>query len=102
MKYAHYSQGGMTAKNWLNNTGSLYDKFQNDDELASAIFIALGTNDINAGYQVGNSTDAPGTDSFCGYIKSIIETIRTKTLIVLYSWFLYIVYQILVKYTQTQ
>ena len=78
LKYAHYSQGGMTAKNWLNNTGSLYDKFQNDDELASAIFIALGTNDINAGYQVGNSTDAPGTDSFCGYIKSIIETIRTK------------------------
>ena len=78
LKCEHYSQGGMTAKNWLNNTGLLYDKFQNDDELASAIFIALGTNDINAGYQVGNSTDAPGTDSFCGYIKSIIETIRTK------------------------
>ena len=78
LKCEHYSQSGMTAKNWLNNTGSLYDKFQNDGELASAIFIALGTNDINAGYQVGNSTDAPGTDSFCGYIKSIIETIRTK------------------------
>ena len=78
LKCEHYSQGGMTAKNWLNNTGELYTKFQNDDELASAIFIALGTNDINAGYQVGNSTDAPGTDSFCGYIKSIIETIRTK------------------------
>ena len=78
LKCEHYSQSGMTAKNWLNNTGELYTKFQNDDELASAIFIALGTNDINAGYQVGNSTDAPGTDSFCGYIKSIIETIRTK------------------------
>lgn len=78
LKCEHYSQGGMTAKNWLNNTGELYTKFQNDDELASAIFIALGTNDINAGYQVGNSTDAPGTNSFCGYIKSIIETIRTK------------------------
>lgn len=78
LKCEHYSQGGMTAKNWLNNTGELYTKFQNDDELASAIFIALGTNDINAGYQVGNSTDAPGTNSFCGYIKSIIKTIRTK------------------------
>lgn len=78
LKCEHYSQGGMTAKNWLNNTGSLYDKFQNDDELASALFIALGTNDISAGYPVGNSKDEAGTDSFCGYIKRIIETIRTK------------------------
>lgn len=78
LKCEHYSKGGMTAKNWLNNTGSLYDKFQNDDELASAIFIALGTNDISADYSVGNSTDTAGSNSFCGYVKKIIETVRTK------------------------
>lgn len=73
----HYSQGGMTAKAWLENAG---DKKANllADESKNAYFIALGTNDISESYPLGNVSDALSTNSFVGYLKNIINVVHTK------------------------
>ena len=73
----HYSQGGLTAKAWMGGA-SFHDAFVADNNLYGAYFIALGTNDSGASYPIGNVTDSAGTDSFVGYIKSIIDTVHTK------------------------
>lgn len=73
----HYSQGGMSAKSWINS----HWKTDLESETSSnAYYIALGTNDKNqTEYNLGTLDDTVGTDSFVGYYKSIIETIHAKS-----------------------
>lgn len=72
---AHYSVGGMTAKNWL--VSSLRTTMENDDA-KNVYYIALGTNDRNQSYPLGTIADASGTDSFAGYMKQIVDVIKGK------------------------
>lgn len=74
----HYSKGGMTAKAWTENNSGLLDKFNNDTVAPALVYIALGTNDRSASYPVGTSADSSTTNSFCGYMKKIIEIVKTK------------------------
>lgn len=78
LKYGHYSKGGMTAKAWTENSGELLDKFNNDTVAPTLVYIALGTNDKSESYTVGTSSDSSTTNSFCGYMKKIIETVKAK------------------------
>ena len=78
VEYECYSQGGMSAKSWLENQGGKYNQFVNDQIPPSAVYIALGSNDSRESYPVGSSADDEGPNSFCGYIKRIISTVRTK------------------------
>lgn len=69
----HYSQGGITAKVWLD----YYNHRLSSDTPYNAYFIALGTNDAyKKPYQLGTIGDVAGTDSFVGYYKQIIENVR--------------------------
>ena len=76
LKRNHYSQGGFTAKDWLDS--AYVTKLQND-EASNLYFIALGTNDNwFHPYEAGTAEDEAGTNTFAGYYKQIINTIRTK------------------------
>lgn len=74
----HYSKGGITAKAWTENNSGLLDKFNNDTVAPALVYIALGTNDKSESYPVGTSSDSSTTNSFCGYMKKIIETVKAK------------------------
>lgn len=69
----HYAAGSVTCYSWLNS--SMLTKMLNDTAL-NGYFIALGTNDLNASYPLGNLSDPAGTASFVGYYKSIIEAVQ--------------------------
>ena len=71
----HYSRGGMTAKAWLEDAGSYKSQLQTDGAL-NAYYLALGTNDISESYPIGTTADTAGTDSFVGYMRSIIEYVH--------------------------
>ena len=71
----HYSQGGITAKLWLD----YYNHRLSSDTNYNAYFIALGTNDAyKKPYPLGTISDVAGTDSFVGYYKQIIENVKTN------------------------
>lgn len=74
---AHYSQGGMTTKTWLENVGSKKTMFENDTA-CNAYFVALGTNDASESYPMGNAGDSKSTASYAGYLKNIIELVHEK------------------------
>ena len=74
-KRNHYSVGGLTAKSWLDNYA---DKLLSDPN-ADIYYIALGTNDAwQEPYPMGSAEDAAGTNTFAGWYKRIIETVRGK------------------------
>lgn len=75
---SHYSQGGMTAKAWLEDAGNKKTSLLTDDS-KNAYFIALCTNDIYASYPLGNASDTSTTNSFVGYLKNIIDVVHTKS-----------------------
>lgn len=71
----HYSQGGLTAKVWLD----YYNHRLSSDTPYNAYFIALGTNDAyKKPYPLGTISDVAGTNSFVGYYKQIIENVKTN------------------------
>ena len=71
----HYSIGGLTAKGWIE---TYMTKMQSDNPF-NAYFIALGTNDnYTQEYSLGTINDVAGTNTFVGYYKQIIESVRTK------------------------
>ena len=71
----HYSQGGLTARGWLN---TYLTKMQSDTPF-NAYFVALGTNDcFSHPYDIGTVSDESGSDTFVGYYKQIIDSVRTK------------------------
>ena len=72
----HYSVGGLTAKAWLE---SQYCTKLQSDQASDLYFIALGTNDSwLTPYPVGSVTDEPGANTFAGYMKQIVNIVRTK------------------------
>lgn len=73
----HYSQGGMTAKAWVNDSGGFKSRLLAETNKCSAYFIGLCMNDWNQSYPLGTINDNAGTDSFVGYYKGIIETVKT-------------------------
>ena len=71
----HYSQGGITAKIWLD----YYNHRLSSDKNYNAYFIALGTNDAyKKPYPLGSLNDVPGANTFVGYYKQIIDNIKTN------------------------
>lgn len=75
--YHNFAVSGATSKSWLSTTA--HANFVNSDA-ADCYFIAFGTNDYNsATYPLGDTSDVAGTDSFVGYMKQIIEEVRTKS-----------------------
>ena len=75
-EYVHYSQGGMTAKAWLNDSGGYKTKLLAETDKCSAYFIGLCTNDWKQSYPLGTINDNAGSDSFVGYYKQIVETVK--------------------------
>lgn len=73
LEKVHYSQGGMTAKAWLN--GQLKNNMISD-AACNAYFIALATNDINQTYSMGTIDDDQSANTFAGYYKSIIDVVH--------------------------
>lgn len=71
----HYSRGGMTTKAWFEDAGGYKSQLQTDGAL-NAYYIALGSNDISESYPVGTTADTAGTNSFVGYMRSIIEYVH--------------------------
>lgn len=70
----HYSEGGLTAKEWYNT----YHGLLTSDTPYNAYFIALGTRDANYNkYPLGTIDDTTSTDSFVGHYKKIIELIQS-------------------------
>ena len=74
---AHYSQGGYTAKDFVENIGGHKTRLLNDTA-CNAYYIALGTNDKNQSYPLGTISDTKDTNSFVGYMKNIIDVVHTK------------------------
>lgn len=74
----HYSRAGMSSKEWWNNGGGFKTALANESVKPSVYYIALGTNDKNLAYPLGDITDPAGTDSFVGYMRSIIEYVHTE------------------------
>jgi hypothetical protein len=79
----HYSHAGTDSKEWMNGTnqGEGLKAKMLSDAASNAYFVAMGTNDAfvaTSGYDLGNLTDAAGADSFVGYYKSILDTIKGK------------------------
>lgn len=77
----HFSRGGLTAKEWLKNTANngYYEKVAEEENICSAYYIALGTNDLiysETIYPIGEITDEAGTNTFVGYYKSIINRLH--------------------------
>ena len=69
----HYSQGGLTAKIWLD----YYNHRLSADTPYNAYFIALGTNDAyKKPYSLGEISDTAGMATFVGYYKQIIENVK--------------------------
>ena len=77
LEKAHYSQGGYTAKDFVDDVGNRKTQLLNDTA-CNAYYIALGTNDKNQSYPLGSISDSKNTASFVGYMKNIIDTIHTK------------------------
>lgn len=76
----HYATGGYTAKNWIDGDAGHKAKLATDPK-SWAYFIGFGTNDSSpskATYPLGEITDSPGTDTFVGYYKQIIEYVHEK------------------------
>ena len=72
----HYSRGGMTAKGWISDSNGYRTELESENEKSSVYFIALGTNDKNQSYPIGNIEDTDDNDTFAGYYKKIIEIIH--------------------------
>ena len=83
-KVYNFSQGGMTAKDYVqwyaNDNG-----FWNEDKLAQAYIIALGVNDIiNRNITIGSVSDIDKNDyqknkeTFAGYYGEIIQKITMR------------------------
>lgn len=71
----YYSHGGLTTKTWLEDSGGHKTDLLADDP-QSVYFIALGSNDKNASYDIGQPSDASSATTFCGYYKQIISIIH--------------------------
>lgn len=74
----HYSYQGATAKNWMQNQNSFYEKIIETPH--EAYFLALGTNDSSdwSGYGLGTIADmGTDTESFYGWYSKVIARIRT-------------------------
>lgn len=72
-----FSTSGLTTKAWLES--EYKTALQSSTTQFEAYYIALGTNDQNATYNIGTIEDVAGTDSFVGYYKQIIDVIHTKS-----------------------
>ena len=71
----HYSQGGITAKLWL----EYYNHRLSTDTPYNAYFIALGTNDAyKKPYPLGEISDTAGMATFVGYYRQIIENVKAN------------------------
>lgn len=68
-----YSRGGLTTKSWLDIYG--FEVCKNTDK-CPCYFIALGTNDFNCQIPVGSLDDKIGAETYIGYYKQILETIK--------------------------
>lgn len=78
-EYVHYSKGGLTTKAWWNDSNGYKTALANETEKPQAYYVAFGTNDKNqSAYPIGTISDTAGTDSFVGYMRSIIEYIHTE------------------------
>ena len=77
LEKAHYSQGGYTAKDFVDDSGGHKTRLLNDTA-CNAYYIALGTNDKNQSYPLGTISDTKDTASFVGYMKNIIDVVHTK------------------------
>ena len=72
----HYSNGGLTAKSWLESRHKT--ALENEEVKCNAYFIGLCTNDYNRKpYELGDINDVAGTDTFVGYYKQIIEFVHS-------------------------
>ena len=70
----HYSEGGLTCSQWLTK----YKTKMETDTPFNAYFIALGHNDCYSHpYDLGEITDEAGDNTFVGYYKQIIESVRS-------------------------
>ena len=75
----HYSKGGLTSKAWWSDADGYKTALANEPVKPSAYYIAFGTNDKNqVEYPIGTISDVAGTDSFVGYMRSIIEYVHTQ------------------------
>lgn len=72
-----FSASGLTTKAWLES--EYKTALQSSTTQFEAYYVALGTNDQNATYNIGTIEDVAGTDSFVGYYKQIIDVIHTKS-----------------------
>ena len=66
-----YSKGGYTTQDWVR--GGYMQQMQNDN--CNAYFVALGTNDKNQSYPMGNIDSETTEESFSGYYKKLLQTI---------------------------
>jgi len=78
-KFVHYSKGGLTSKAWWEDSGGYKTALADENEKATAYYIAFGTNDKNQSvYPIGTIDDVAGTDSFVGYMRAIIEYVHVQ------------------------
>ena len=82
-KVYNFSKGGMTAKEFIDSFGAKCGAFSYEN-LCQAYIIALGVNDINLGYKLGDANKAfsenPSGDNqdFLTYYAKIIKNIKAK------------------------
>ena len=83
-KVYNFSKGGMTAKNFHDSFCSTCGVYQRD-KLCQCYIVALGVNDINRGFEIGDMDKIsvterkdPDDESIMSYYAAIVRTIKSK------------------------